>query len=103
LPDIHIHRAHALGLAEARKIAALWVAQASEKFGMACTYEAGEDADLARFSRPGVKGELKIGGSHFEIDATLGFLLGAFQAQIEQQIEKNLDALLATPASGQIT
>lgn len=100
MPDIHIQRAHALGLPEARKIAALWVAQAKEKFGMACTYESGDNADRACFSRPGVKGELKVSGNSFEIDATLGFLLGAFQSRIEQEIEKNLDTLLAAPAAG---
>lgn len=97
MPDIHIERAHALGLAEARKVAAQWVSQAQDKFAMNCSYELGDSADLVCFSRPGIKGELKVSGSHFAIDATLGFLLGAFQAQIEQQIEKNLDTLLASP------
>ncbi|MBA4261594.1 MAG: polyhydroxyalkanoic acid synthase, partial [Comamonadaceae bacterium] len=33
---------------------------------------------------------------HFELDARLGFLLGAFKDRIEDEIVKNLDGLLAT-------
>jgi len=32
---------------------------------------------------------------HFDLNAKLGFLLGAFSKTIESEIEKNLDALLA--------
>jgi len=40
-----------------------------------------------------------IAADHFELDATLGFLLGAFSKTIEAEIERNLDDLLA--AEGQ--
>ena len=54
-------------------------------------------AQLAgEFVRPGVKGQLIVAPDHFELDAQLGFLLGAFSARIESEIEKNLDALLAS-------
>ena len=36
-----------------------------------------------------------MGADHFELDAQLGFLLGAFKDRIEAEIVKNLDALLA--------
>jgi putative polyhydroxyalkanoate system protein len=47
------------------------------------------------FTRSGVKGELVVAAEHFQLDAKLGFLLGAFSKTIESEIEKNLDALLA--------
>jgi hypothetical protein len=36
----------------------------------------------------------------FELDAKLGFLLGAFRDRIESEIVKNLDALLAKKPAG---
>ena len=36
-----------------------------------------------------------MAADHFELQAKLGFLLGAFSKTIESEIEKNLDALLA--------
>jgi putative polyhydroxyalkanoate system protein len=95
VPDIHIQRDHTLGLPEARKIAFKWAEQAEEKFDMECTYEEGKASDLVTFKRSGVNGELKVTKDAFVLDASLGFLLGAFKEKIEGEIVKNLDALLA--------
>ncbi|RYF43300.1 MAG: polyhydroxyalkanoic acid synthase [Comamonadaceae bacterium] len=95
MPDIHIEREHTLGLAQARKLAFRWAELAEEKFDMACTYEEGKTSDLVSFTRSGVNGELKVTKGHFELDARLGFLLGAFKDRIEREIVENLDALLA--------
>jgi putative polyhydroxyalkanoate system protein len=101
MADIHIQRKHQLGLKGARKIAWQWAEQAEDEFGMACTYEEGEDSDEVAFSRSGVNGSLLVTADHFELDAKLGFLLGAFRERIESEIVKNLDQLLAAkkPAS----
>mgnify|MGYP000175569391 CR=1 FL=1 len=100
MPDIHIKREHALGFAEAREIAFKWAEMAEEKFDMECTYEEGKTEDLVTFTRSGVNGELKVTAGLFELDARLGFLLGAFKDRIEGEIVQNLDALLAKkPAS----
>jgi putative polyhydroxyalkanoate system protein len=96
MAQIHIHREHQLGLAGARKIAWQWAEQAEADFDMACTYEEGDDSDEVQFSRSGVSGTLKVSGDHFELEAQLGFLLGAFKDRIEGEIVKNLDALLAS-------
>ena len=40
-----------------------------------------------------------VAADHFDLDAKLGFLLGAFSKTIENEIEKNLDALLAKSAA----
>lgn len=95
MPDIHIVRDHTLGLPEARKVAFKWAEQAEEKFDMQCTYEEGQTSDLVSFTRSGVNGTLKVTPSGFELDARLGFLLGAFKDRIESEIVKNLDTLLA--------
>jgi putative polyhydroxyalkanoate system protein len=95
VPDIHITRDHQLGLSAARKLAFRWAETAEEKLGMECTYEEGKTSDLVSFTRSGVNGELKVTKDRFELDARLGFLLGAFKDRIEGEIVKNLDLLLA--------
>ena len=94
MPDIRIHRDHALGLAKARKVAWQWAEEVERKFGMECTVIEGETSDTVEFKRSGVNGELIVTADHFDLKARLGFLLGAFSRRIETEIESNLDALL---------
>lgn len=100
MPDIHITREHALGLPEARKLAFKWAEAAEAKFDMECTYEEGKSSDLVSFTRSGVNGELKVTKDRFELEARLGFLLGAFKDRIEGEIVKKLDLLLAEREPG---
>lgn len=100
MPDIHIHREHQLGLAKARKIAWQWAEEAENKFDMTCTVIEGEYSDTVEFTRTGVSGRLIVAADHFDLDAKLGFLLGAFSKTIEHEITKNLDALLAQAPAG---
>jgi putative polyhydroxyalkanoate system protein len=95
VPDIHIERAHQLGLPKARELAFRWAETAEEKLAMECTYEEGKTEDLVSFTRSGVNGELRVTKDSFELQARLGFLLGAFKDRIEAEITKNLDQLLA--------
>ena len=95
MPDIRIQRKHTLGLAKAREIAWQWAEQVEQKFDMECTVLEGETSDTVEFTRSGVNGRLIVAADHFDLDAKLGFLLGAFSKTIEGEIEKNLDALLA--------
>lgn len=95
MADIHIQREHGLGLAEARKIAFKWAEQVEEKFDMECTYEEGKTEDLVSFTRSGVSGTLVVTKDSFDLQAKLGFLLGAFKDKIEGEIVKNLDTLIA--------
>lgn len=99
MPDIHIHRAHALGLTKARKVALQWAEEAEKNFDMECTILEGETCDTVEFTRAGVSGELQVEAHQFTLDAKLGFLLGAFAKKIEGEIENNLDALLAKNAA----
>lgn len=95
MADIHIQREHTLGLLEARKIAFKWAEQVEEKFDMECTYEEGKTEDLVSFTRSGVSGTLAVTKDSFDLNARLGFLLGAFKDKIEGEIVKNLDTLIA--------
>lgn len=98
MADLNITRQHGMTFAEARKAAFKWAEQAEEKFDMACTYEEGETSDICSFTRSGVTGTLVVDKDTFELNARLGFLLGAFMDRIEGEIVKNLDALIADKA-----
>ncbi|QPF75467.1 polyhydroxyalkanoic acid synthase [Roseateles sp. DAIF2] len=95
MANIKIHRDHALGLQRAREIAWAWAEQAEAKFEMECTVLEGKTSDTVEFTRSGVKGQLIVAADHFDLSAKLGLLLGAFKGQIEGEIAKALDALLA--------
>ena len=95
MPDIRIRREHSLGLVKARKVAWAWAEEVEAKFDMECTVIEGDSTDTVEFKRSGVNGQLIVAADHFDLNAKLGFLLGAFAKTIETQIEKELDALLA--------
>ena len=99
MADIQIHRDHSLGLAKARKIAWKWAEEAESKFDMACTVIEGETSDTVEFTRSGVSGRLIVAADHFDLNAKLGFLLGAFSKTIEGEITKTLDQLLSQGGS----
>ena len=98
MPDIHIHRDHSLGLAKARKIAWQWAEEVEAKLQMECTVIEGKTSDTVEFTRSGVSGQLIVAADHFDLQAKLGFLLGAFSKTIEAEITKNLDAMLNASA-----
>ena len=95
MPDIRIHRNHTLGLKKARDVAWQWAEEVEKKFDMECTVLEGDTSDTVQFTRAGVNGQLIVAADHFDLNAKLGFLLGAFSKTIEGEIEKNLDSLLA--------
>ena len=103
MADIRIHRDHSLGLAKARKVAWAWAEEVEKKFDMECTVIEGVTSDTVEFTRAGVNGRLIVAPDHFDLDAKLGFLLGAFAKTIEREIEKNLDVLLGKAAGAKKT
>ena len=98
MSDIRIHRDHQLGLAKARKVAWAWAEEVEAKFDMECTVIEGKTSDTVEFKRSGVNGRLIVAADHFDLEAKLGFLLGAFSKTIETEITKNLDKLLGAGA-----
>lgn len=114
MPTLHITRQHNLSLVQARTIAQQWALDAESDFGLETVLELGANASNAaqaafadspqtvdrwNFKRTGVHGSLVTSAQSFELELHLGFLLGAFQDKIKQQIEQNLDQLLG-PAKG---
>lgn len=99
MPDIRIHRQHQLGLTKARKIARDWATHVEQEFGMKCSVLQERGADTVEFTRSGVKGRLVVAADHFDLEARLGLLLGAFARTIENEILKNLDERLVAQAS----
>ena len=95
MADIHVHRAHRLGLAKARKAAWRWAEHAEQKFGMECTVIEGDKSDVVEFTRAGVDGKLVVAADSFDLTARLGFLVGVFRDRILAGIEENLDDVLA--------
>jgi len=98
MAEINIHREHRLGLAKARKVAWAWAEEVEHRFQMECTVVEGKTGDTVEFTRSGVNGRLIVAADHFDLQAQLGFLLGAFSKTIEREIEQNLDKLLAQGA-----
>ena len=98
MADIRIHREHQLGLPKARKVAAQWAEDVEKNFDMRCRLVEGDYSDTIEFTRSGVNGRLIVAADHFDLDAKLGFLLGAFRHTIESEIMRNLDQLLAASA-----
>ena len=100
MAEINIRREHSLGLAKARKIAWTWAEEVEAKLQMECTVIEGETSDTVEFTRSGVSGRLIVAADHFDLEAKLGFLLGAFSKTIESEIMKNLDGMLAAARPG---
>jgi putative polyhydroxyalkanoate system protein len=94
MPDIRIVRAHQLGLTQARELALQWADQATDKFQLTCTHQQGDASHEVSFRRSGIQGRLRVTGELFEMDASLGFLFGAFRERIEQEVAHRLDKLL---------
>ena len=99
MAEIKSHRDHALGLAKARKIAWAWAEEVEAELQMDCTVIEGQTSDTVEFTRSGVSGRLIVAADHFNLEAKLGFLLGAFSSKIETEITKNLDAMLSKGAA----
>jgi putative polyhydroxyalkanoate system protein len=98
MPDIHLKREHTLGLDAARKVASDWADQLRDEFGMDCRLDSGVSTDILHFSRSGASGTLEFSASVFELDAHLGFLLGAYKDRIEAEVSSKLDQLLSAAA-----
>ena len=100
MATIHIERAHSMDLAQARQTARHWVTQAEQKYQLQCRYAEGEQVDTCSFERAGVSGTMRVGDKTFTLQAKLGFLLGAFKPQIEAEMTRKLDELIAKSGAG---
>jgi putative polyhydroxyalkanoate system protein len=95
MADLQLHRDHTLGLARARKVALKWAEHIEEKLDMECTIVEGDDEDVLEFRRSGVDGRMVVAATFFDLEAKLGFLFKPFVGQIEAEVRKQLDEVLA--------
>ena len=91
MAEIHIYRPHTLGPEAARQLARDWQAQAEQDWGLQCTAQTLEGRQQIAFERPGLQGRLQVSGEAFELRLTLGFLLSAYRARIETELQQRLD------------
>ena len=103
MATIHIERAHGMDLRQARQTARHWATQAEQKYQLQCHYAEGEHADTCSFERAGVSGTMQVSDQTFTLQAKLGFLLGAFKPQIEAEMTRKLDGLIAKSGAGPST
>ena len=95
MADLKLHRDHTLGLARARKVALKWAEHVEEKLEMDCTIVEGDDEDVLEFKRAGVDGRMVVAATHFDLEASLGFMFRPFLGMIESEVSKQLDEALA--------
>ena len=98
-----IHRAHTLGLPAAEALAARWLREAQDQYGIHSAPEPLPDGAAPgqrhALQRSGVSGHLQVSAQHFELVLRLGFLLNAHRERIRAHIERNLDEVLAAASS----
>jgi putative polyhydroxyalkanoate system protein len=98
MAEIHIHRVHGLSRDAALALARDWQAQAEQDWGLRCKAEMREDHLLIAFERTGLQGQLRVGAEAFDLQLALGFLLSAYRARIEAELQRRLDGWLDTVA-----
>ena len=62
MSDIKFQQSHTLGFDKARELAGQWMTEASQKMGLNCQCQQGEQADTITFERMGVNGTLVVSG-----------------------------------------
>ena len=89
MPAISIKRRHKLDHKKAKAAAEKIARDLNKRFGLAYEWE----GDNIAFERPGLSGSLQVGKADVRLDVELSFVLFALKGPIEQQINKELDAL----------
>lgn len=87
MSEIHLHRAHHIGLRKAKASVQKIAEEMSDVFDMQSEWE----GNVLHFSRSGVSGSMSVTKDSVTLDAKLGFLLSALKPRIEAQIEKNFE------------
>ena len=91
MADISIRQTHALSAKKARAAAQKVADEMASEFDMAVAWE----GEVLSFKRSGVSGTLTLLNHEAQLDITLGFMLKAFAAKIEEQVSKNMAKVFA--------
>jgi len=91
MATINLRRFHNRTLAEATHAVELAAQRVSQQFSLKSTWSTPHRLE---FSRTGVSGSITIQENEIEVNAELGFLLGALKTPIEQEIIRQLEEQL---------
>ena len=91
MADINIVQAHSLAPEQARTAAQQVADKLAEQFELECRW----DGDVLRFERSGVNGSLALSPGEAQLRIALGFLYGAFSAQIEAKVAEKMRKVFA--------
>jgi len=86
MADISITQKHKLSHKKAKAAAQKVAEQLAEEYGISAEW----DGDVLNFKRSGVTGTLELTDHVAQMDITLGFMLKAFAATIEEHVHKNM-------------
>jgi putative polyhydroxyalkanoate system protein len=90
MSEIHIRHAHSKLLAEAKQAAEKVARQLKKDFQLDYVW----DANVLRFKRSGVDGELHVTAKEIRLDARLGFRFSFLAPRIEAEARASLDRVL---------
>jgi putative polyhydroxyalkanoate system protein len=91
MADINIVQAHSLAPEQARAAAQQVADKLADQFELDCRW----DGDVLRFERSGVNGSLALRPNEAQLQIALGFLYGAFAAQIEAKVAEKMRKVFA--------
>lgn len=86
MADISITQTHKMSLKKARAAAQKVADKMAEEFDVASEWR----DDVLAFSRSGVNGTLAVFEKEARLEITLGFMLKAFSATIEEKVAQNM-------------
>lgn len=91
MPNIHIERAHDLGLENARARVEKLAQSLGDELQVDCEWE----GDTLVFKRFGASGTIGVSAAAIEVNVDLGMPLLLMQGLVEQRINEQLDAALS--------
>lgn len=90
MSNIVIHRAHNLGLAQARDLAEKLAGNLAERYQLAYHWQ----ENALHFKRSGVQGQIELAADAIQVKVRLGMFMAMMQPHLEQMIAHHLDAAL---------
>jgi putative polyhydroxyalkanoate system protein len=93
MSTISISRRHHLTHKKAKDVAEKIAKDLKKRFDLEYAWE----GDHVDFERPGVSGRMLVGKDEIRLQARLGFLLAMLKPVLENEINKQLDALIGKP------
>ncbi|WP_165856156.1 polyhydroxyalkanoic acid system family protein [Marinobacter sp. JSM 1782161] len=91
MSSIDINRRHSLDHDHAREAAEKLAQELSQQFDVNYSWE----GDTLQFKRSGVKGHLNVTPDELQVHLELGMMLRPFKSRFEQEINGQLDKLIA--------